>query len=231
MTQIWNPASDFPDHPLHILEGRAVGDGVFLAVEIGKRNRVGSTNFRVLLNSTTLGMSEVPVLIGLQNSGEFPGFNWVEVTSFNSSIGFADGTVEIPDSIDLNIIRTLSELVPSGGHMMIEYDSTARRNTARALALKVPPIITPLGSMMFSVGCGVAFKDWYISEGGREGPRKLQGFKAVDFEHEQTRYREALASIEKCMETFAELDWDIQIAIRPLVDAASLWIRSTLQNQ
>ena len=114
---------------------------------------------------------------------------------------------------------------------MIEYDSTARRNTARALALKVPPIITPLGSMMFSVGCGVAFKDWYISEGGREGPRKLQGFKAVDFEHVQARYREALASIEKCMETFAELDWDIQIAIRPLVDAASLWIRSTLQNQ
>ena len=67
MTQIWNPVSDFPDHPLYILEGRAVGDGVFLAVEIGKRNRVGSTNFRVLLNSTTLGMSEVPVLIGLQN--------------------------------------------------------------------------------------------------------------------------------------------------------------------
>ena len=203
MTQIWNPVSDFPDHPLYILEGRAVGDGVFLAVEIGKRNRVGSTNFRLFLNSTTLGMSEVPVLIGLQNSGKFPGFNWVEVTSFNSSIGFANGTVKIPDSIDLNIIRTLSELVPSGGHMMIEYDSLARRNTARALA----------------------------SKGGREGLRKLQGFKAVDFEHEQARYREALASIEKCMETFAELDWDIQIAIRPLVDAASLWIRSTLQNQ
>ena len=231
MTQIWNSASEFPDHPLYILEGREVGDGVFLAVEIGKRNRVGSTNFRVFLNSTTLGMSEGPVLIGLQNAGKFPGFNWVEVTSFNSSIEFAKGVVEIPDSIDLNIIRTLSELVPTGGHMMIEYDSLARRNTARALASKVPPIITPLGSMMFSVGCGVAFKDWYISEGGREGPRKLQGFKAVDSEHEQKRYREALVSIEKCMETFAELDWDIQIAIKPLVDAASLWISSTLQNQ
>ena len=231
MARIWSAVNSFPDHPLHILEGREVGDGVFLAVEIGKRNRVGSTNFRVFLNSTTLGMSEVPVLIGLQNSGKFPGFNWVEVTSFNYSIEFAKGVVEIPDSIDLNIIRTLSELVPTGGHMMIEYDSLARRNTARALASKVPPIITPLGSMMFSVGCGVAFKDWYISEGGREGPRKLQGFKAVDSEHEQKRYREALVSIEKCMETFAELDWDIQMAIKPLVDAARLWISSTLQNQ
>ena len=65
----------------------------------------------------------------------------------------------------------------------------------------------------------------------RDRPRKLQGFKAVDSEHEQKRYREALVSIEECMETFAELDWDIQIAIKPLVDAASLWISSTLQNQ
>jgi hypothetical protein len=29
---------------------------------------------------------------------------------------------------------------------------------------------------MFQAGCR-SFKNWHISEGGREGPRKLQGFK------------------------------------------------------
>ncbi len=29
---------------------------------------------------------------------------------------------------------------------------------------------------MFQVGCR-SYRDWYIPEGGREGPRKLQGFK------------------------------------------------------
>jgi hypothetical protein len=32
---------------------------------------------------------------------------------------------------------------------------------------------------MFRAGCR-SFRDWYISEGGREGPRKLQGFKPLD---------------------------------------------------
>ena len=56
---------------------------------------------------------------------------------------------------------------------MAEYDSEARRVTAQALAARVPPLATPLGALMTAVGCGDAFKVWYISEGGREGPRKL----------------------------------------------------------
>lgn len=33
---------------------------------------------------------------------------------------------------------------------------------------------------LFRVGCGVGFRDWYIAEGGSEGPRKLQVYKALD---------------------------------------------------
>ena len=58
---------------------------------------------------------------------------------------------------------------------MAEYESRPRTSTARALAAGVPPVATPLGALLFDLGCGVAFRDWYISEGGREGPRKLQG--------------------------------------------------------
>lgn len=34
---------------------------------------------------------------------------------------------------------------------------------------------------MFEAGVR-SYRDWYISEGGREGPRKLQGFKPLNEE-------------------------------------------------
>jgi len=38
--------------------------------------------------------------------------------------------------------------------------------------------------------CGASFKDWYIAEGGSEGPRKLQGYKAPDRQHAQRKANE-----------------------------------------
>ncbi|MBI2855366.1 MAG: DUF1122 family protein, partial [Chloroflexi bacterium] len=46
--------------------------------------------------------------------------------------------------------------------------------------LGVPPVLTPLGHLLFQAGVGFHIKDWYFSEGGSEGPRKLQGFKPLE---------------------------------------------------
>ena len=228
-TRVWRSLSAEVDHELFFANGREVGDGVFLDIELGPNSKVGSSNFRVFLNTKDLGRSHFPVVMGLQNSGQFPGFNWLEVTLFADVLEFDQGQVKVPESVDLNIIAVLSEIVPSGGHLMVEYDSIRRKTTARALTAGVPPIITPLGSMMFSMGCGVAFKDWYISEGGREGPRKLQGFKAIDAQHEKIRFGDSLNSIEGFMSNFQDLDWDLQILIRPLADATITLLRSKLE--
>jgi len=82
--------------------------------------------------------------------------------------------------------------------------------------------------MMFAAGCGVAFKDWYISEGGREGARKLQGFRAIDAEHQERRERETLEALEAFMPLMRDLDWGIQAAVRPLADAAITVLRERL---
>src|SRR5437867_11410991 len=42
-----------------------------------------------------------------------------------------------------------------------------------------PPVASPLGFLMFLAGCR-SYCGWYISEGGREGPRKLQCFKPLN---------------------------------------------------
>src|SRR5690606_23715418 len=102
-----------------------------------------------------------------------------------------------------------------------------RSLTARALAARVPPVATPLGGMMFAAGC-VAFTDWYIAEGGREGPRKLQGFMAVNEQHVQRRSREMYEDLEAFMQRARDLDWDVQAATRPLAEAALTVLRSRL---
>jgi hypothetical protein len=84
--------------------------------------------------------------------------------------------------LDQRLFRFLGQLIPPGGHLMVEYESEGQRLTERMLTLGVSPVATPLGYLLFLSGCGASFRDWYISEGGREGPRKLQGFKPLDEE-------------------------------------------------
>ena len=225
----WRPAAAVPGHVLGAIDGAAVGNGVTLAIEIGPRNKVGSDYFRAFLVSAELGRTTEPVVSGLVNRGPFPGFNWVEVTGSAHRLPLEDGAaVMVPEGIDLQIVQTLASLVPPGGHLMLEYDAPHRAITARALAANVPPVATPLGAMMFAAGCGVAFTDWYISEGGREGPRKLQGFRALDAAHEQRRGLEMLAALEAFMGRSREVDWDVQMAVRPLAGAAIAVLRERL---
>ena len=228
-TSPWHPLSTAPGHPLAAIHGAEVGVGVRLAIEIGPQSKVGSDYFRAYLVSERLGRTAAPFLWGLINRGPVPGFNWVEVTQSTNRIALEDGDeVQIPEGIDIEIVRVLGTLVPVGGHLMIEYDSPHRAITARALMANVPPVATPLGAMMFAAGCGVAFKDWYISEGGREGARKLQGFRAIDAEHQERRERETLEALEAFMPLMRDLDWGIQAAVRPLADAAITLLRERL---
>ena len=74
----WQPASEHPDHPLAAINGASLGGGLRLVVLLGPRSSVGSTYFRCMLDGPG-GATSAPVIFGLQNSGPFPGFNWIEV--------------------------------------------------------------------------------------------------------------------------------------------------------
>jgi hypothetical protein len=217
----WRPAASEPAHPLARLDGATVGEDVRLEVQLGPKNHVGSTYFRLYLVTEAFGRVTEPVVFGLQNSGPYPGYNWVEIIEWRDVLPLADGrSVEVPAGIERQVFRRLGELAPPGGHLMAEYDSPARVITARALYLKVPPAATPLGAMLAAAGCGDAFRDWYISEGGREGPRKLQGFRAVDAEHARTRALETITALEAFIERDDDLDWDVLAQCRPIAQEA-----------
>lgn len=164
------------EHALGALHGRTLGP-YLLVVVLGPKNNVGSQYFQIFLANGAGALASEPLALGLHNSGPYPGFNWVELTRYNSVLAFAGEEIDlIRDDLDLELFRMVSELVPAGGHLMVEYDSPSQAASAQALTRGLPAATSQIGYRMFQVGCR-SYRDWYIPEGGREGPRKLQGFK------------------------------------------------------
>ena len=218
--RLWRPAAAENDAVLTRLVGAAVADDATLELWLGPSSSVGANYFRCYL-ATEAGRTNEPVVFGLQHSGPFPGNNWIEVAEYRSELTLPDGRiVEVPDEIELRLFGHLAKLVPTGGHLMAEYESPARTLTKRALALGVPPVATPLGATLRAVGCGAAIRDWYIPEGGREGPRKLQGFRAIDKAHERQRAAEMVIQLEIFLADERDLDWDVLGFTRPIARAA-----------
>lgn len=153
----------------------------------GRKNRYGATYFQLFLQNKNGVTSSQPVIIGLYNKGEYPAYNWIEIIRLSFQIDFkTDEKVYFHDSdnsLTQQLFNRLVDILPPGWHIMVEYDSPEHSDTARLLASGIPPIATPLGYTLFHAGCNAGFRDWYIAEGGVEGPRKIQGNKALDKEH------------------------------------------------
>jgi hypothetical protein len=115
---------------------------------------------------------------GLANAGPYPGQRWIEIFDLDlppAIASVAESAVELAP-----FLRPLTRTVPPGGHLMIEYEKPLWRTTQLGLLAGVPPLATPMGELLFELGTGDSFKDWYFPEGGQEGGRKLQGNRAAD---------------------------------------------------
>jgi hypothetical protein len=123
---------------------------------------------------------------------------WIEARLY-PTVEFDGSVVDIrSSSVEAEIIQALADVIPAGGHLMLDYENAGHENTFAELALQVPPVASYLGSLMFRAGCRGEFKDWYFSEGGHEGPRKLQANKSPDAKSE----RRAMANHRKQLENF-----------------------------
>ena len=166
------------EHPLGRLQGLHLGPYRLLTL-LGPKNNVGSRYFQLLLVDPDGRLSDEPVAFGLHNSGPYPGYNWLEVIRYQPAPAIGGGAADLrATGQEEQLFGALAGLVPPGGHLMVEYDSPAQRQSERVLTLDYPPVTSPLGYLLFRAGC-FSFRDWYISEGGREGPRKLQGYKPL----------------------------------------------------
>ena len=172
----WSAAGE---HPLGRLDGLRLGDYTVIAL-LGPKNAVGSRYFRLFLADGQGRLADEALALGLHGAGPFPAFNWIELTRYDSVLRFNGQTLDLWErDLALPLFQALSPYAPPGGHLMVEYDSPSQQATERVLTLRYPPACSPTGYLMFRAGVR-SYRDWYISEGGREGPRKLQGFKPLN---------------------------------------------------
>jgi hypothetical protein len=162
---------------LHDLGGRAFGLILRNVHEV--RLRAGWFQFTLALRDPDGRESQTPIMTGIVSGGGRGVMPWFEGRVYPTvEIGRGEQLDAREAGIEAELIQLIGSLVPAGGHLMLEYESPGQSDTHRELLLQVPPVATHLGAIMFRAGFRGHFKDWYISEGGHEGPRKLQANKS-----------------------------------------------------
>ena len=181
----------------------------------------GRTYFSVHLKDEDGNRSHKPVidraLYSVGGKGVFP---WIEIGYYWADVFFSEEKT-VPKRISIansdterKLFQLLGDLVPPGGHMMVPYeldDNVLSRMTFAALHKGVPMVATPIGFLLFRIGFTIPFRDWYIAEGGHEGPRKLH------FEKPLTERREREVGEEITAELTAFVDRDLETKDTDLV--------------
>ncbi len=187
---------------LEQLKGKALNCGYRLDVEVKPRRFIEQKLFELYLQDGD-GQRSSPVFTGIYSAGRrSEGIKgWIDGDYLERLTFPGGGTVDLSESgLDIKVFEALGELIPEGGSLMVAYEmfwgkSRVHMDTAQGLRFGFPPATTPLGYLFFWAGC-ISFKDWYWPEGGREGPQKLQGFKAPDRAYAERRAREMILELK-----------------------------------
>ena len=185
--------------PLSSLHGRSMQNYEIQLYLMPLQYRGGWTHFSLYLKDQGGRISsqkrsrgewvETPVLEGIHSRGGRGIKGWIEVGDYFPIVYFTGkdlppkATHLSRERLDQGIFHLLGERVPPGGHLMfayeVSYESPFHRETQETLMKGFPPVSTTQGALLFHAGFRLV-KDWYLSEGGHEGPRKLWGEKPIN---------------------------------------------------
>lgn len=169
------------------LDGKPLGSYVLRLRDVQPAGKSGWLGFRLLAASGDKSF-QPPLLEAVFSQGGRGVTPWVEVVEYHPRVKLEAGTSAELDlavgGLDRELFGYLSNLVPPGGHLMLACESAEHEVTYRFLMRRVPPLITPLGHLLFDCGFRSA-RFFYLAEGGWEGPQKLWAEKALNAETER----------------------------------------------
>lgn len=173
---------------LHDLDGTKVGLFVLRLDRVKQLRQSGWKGFCLYLEDAARRRGAPAVVKGIFSRGGKDGVRpWLDVV-YRQRVVFeapeADSFrwVDLAEAgLETALFGSLARLIPPGGHMMVSYEEEdpIHTETLEGLRRNVPPAATPLGFVLFISGFPLV-KDWYLSEGGHEGPRKLWAERAPD---------------------------------------------------
>ncbi len=170
------------------LDGARIGRFVLRLDRVKQLRQSGWKGFALYLEDQAGRRADPPAIKGIFSRGGKDGVKpWLDIV-YRQRVSFDSPEAEGPQSLDLagagletNLFGLLGGLIPGGGHLMVSYEEEdpIHMETMEALRRNVPPAATPLGVIVFASGFSLV-KNWYLAEGGHEGPRKLWAEKAPD---------------------------------------------------
>ena len=169
---------------LAALHDQALDGYKLFLTEVKPLRLSGWRGFKLHLWNPAGQFSLEPVIKGIFSRGGKDGVKpWMDL-DYREELDFEGGGKSLflnEAELDHKLFEALGDIIPPGGHLMVSYEGGDRihTETIKLLNLGVPPAITPLGNLIFKAGFRL-IKNWYLSEGGFEGPRKLWGEKAPD---------------------------------------------------
>jgi len=189
------------------LQTKRINDFALYLGEVKQLRLSGWKGFKLYLQDKRGTISETPVIKGIYSIGGKDGIKaWMDL-EYTEELEFSNGdnsgnTLSLSSSnLDRKLFRYLGDIIPPGGHLMVSYEGEQKihMKTIKSLSTGIPPVLTPLGTLIFLAGFQY-IKDWYLAEGGHEGPRKLWGEKAPDVNWIKAFYGKTAQQIKKFME-------------------------------
>lgn len=189
---------------LDSLNDQTVGSYRLRVEYLGKTRFFDQLNFELYLLDPHANKSESPIFRGLYNAGR-PS---IYVPAWIDGEFLDHPTLALPllkgGMLAEEIAQKLGVLIPPGGRFWLAYEAfegegDMMRETRAGLLASIPLVTTPIGFLLYRADCWLGLRDWHFPEGGREGPRKLQGNKAVSVAHAKERASESFAELEKLL--------------------------------
>jgi hypothetical protein len=174
---------EMPVHSLQSLEDQCLGNYRLHLQRLKQLRFSGWRGFALALRDHKGTLFEPPVVEGIFSAGGKDGIKpWMDITVAEVLEGSAGKRLDLRQTgLMSGLFQSLAQLIPPGGHLMVSYEGehALHRETDLGLAAGIPPVLTPLGLLLFLSGFRLV-KNWYLAEGGHEGPRKLWGEKPPD---------------------------------------------------
>ena len=173
-------------HPLQSLDGKELGEFKLRLTQLKQLRLSGWKGFTLHLQGKRGRLSAFPIVRGIFSSGGRNGVkSWMDINYFEEAT-FNDDQLSViinlsEQALDRQLFSYLAGIIEPGGHIMVSYEDENQIliDTLTSLAIGIPLAVTPLGELLWWSGFQL-MKDWYLAEGGHEGPRKLWAEKAPD---------------------------------------------------
>jgi hypothetical protein len=189
------------------LHGKRVNGYTLRLGELKQLRFSGWKGFKLFIRDSRGNLSSSPVITGIYSAGGKDGVKpWMDIEYYEELEFFEEketkgGMVLSSNSLDRKLFKYLGNIIPPGGHLMVSYEGKQliHTHTIKSLSIGIPPAATSLGFLIFQGGFQL-IKDWYLSEGGHEGPRKLWGEKAPDDIWAKSFYKKTAQQIFQFLE-------------------------------